>query len=391
MVVASSILRVAAVRTDNINSTFRVRLGFTSPAEVKPDGGSGWRVPTRFGVEGSGGASDVRWCQATDLAGDIARNPGLFDSGFDQIDLADCNELQRLFEQVADAGSLNEYQAKAIRDQIQGRRFKLSGGRRVKVLFVAPEGFIMRQAGPDGMPVTPIEAMTERNGHRAADQVHADQNVYGTPLRQMLKGSAPWLFRHQTRGRNNRLSPIFLLNLWVPLQQCVQPLALADRRTVDTRRHQLHYSLPTDGFLAREKDQVLNDIWLFLHDEKQRWYCDTEMNSDRAYVFDTLGTPHGAATLPGEEVAAAFFEILGRLSTGAAVDLCQPNALPPLSPATPASLACVLNGAVKLFDDIRANPSATPSQSRHWAQQADTLRQRLVRKSLEMRLVALVY
>src|SRR5690606_15209679 len=101
--------------------------------------------------------------------------------------------------------------------------------------------------------------------------------------------------------------PLVLVNLWIPLQQVTRPLALMDRRTLDARAHQLRYALPTDGFLEREEDTRENDIWAFLHDAGQQWYFHSHMGHDRAYVFDTLGEPHGAFILPGEDVAEYYY------------------------------------------------------------------------------------
>ena len=365
---------------------FRVKLGFSSAADVVRDGKRGLRIPTRNGVDGSGGATETHWCDATDLAEDGSSIPGL-SAGFDQIDLSDRTRLQSVLSEVRAAGELSDDQARLIRAEIQGKRFRLSDGRRLKILFVAPEGFIMRRSGPNGLDVSPGKPMTERNGHKAADQVHGDQNVYGTPLKQMLKGVAPWLFRHQTLGRSNRLSPVCLLNLWLPLQQCTQPLTLADRRTVDVATQQLHYALPTGGFLDRNEDQALNDIWLFLHGSKQHWYCDSAMNSERAYVFETLGAPHGAATLPGEDVAETCYRSLEKLilqiEAGEGIEQVAP--LPALPPETPASLRKVLDEANRLFKELG------DGGTKALVERARALCQLLTRQSLEMRLVALVY
>ncbi len=379
---------------NNNERSFRVKLGFSSVADTVAEDDGGLRIPTRFDVEGSGGATETHWCSATDIAGDRGRLPG-FAAGFDQIQLGERAQLQAVLARVREAGELSEADARIIRQEIQGKRFRLSDGRRLRVLFVAPEGFIMRRSGPNGLDVSSGQPMTERNGHKAADQVHGDQNVYGTPVRQMLKGVAPWLFRHQTLGRSNRFSPVCLLNLWLPLQQCVQPLTLADRRTIDAERQQIRYALPTGDFLDRDQDKALNDIWLFLHDPQQHWYCDSAMTSDRAYVFDTLGTPHGASTLPGEEVAEAIFiglnKLLEHIEKGRfdAVASDLPS-LPGVPEETPERLRCVLALAGNLFAEARECPN-THVDLEPLARRARELCHALTRQSLEMRLVALVY
>ena len=101
-----------------------------------------------------------------------------------------------------------------------------------------------------------------------------------------------------------------LINLWIPLQQITRPLVLMDKRTLDRGQHQLRYGLPTDAFLDRDEDRRVNDIWTFLYHDQQRWYFTSEMDSKRAYVFDTLGTPHGSCIVPGEELAERRYRLL---------------------------------------------------------------------------------
>ena len=66
------------------------------------------------------------------------------------------------------------------------------------MLQIAPEGLIMRTAGPNGLKLDPDAEMSEMNGHDAALAIHGDQDVRGTPLKQIMRGFAPWIFRHQT-------------------------------------------------------------------------------------------------------------------------------------------------------------------------------------------------
>jgi len=380
------------MKKNNTTPSLSVRLGFARQQDVVRDNSGALRVPTHYDTGGGAGNTvETHWCQAVDLAADRGQAPGLAKAGFDQIDLAGRKVLQSLLAEVNQASELDEISAKRIRREIQGKTFRLLNGRRLKVLFVAPEGFIMRRSGPDGLDISPGQAMTERNGHKAADQVHGDQNVYGTPLKKMLKRTAPWLFRHQTLGRRNRVSPIFLLNLWIPLQQHTQPLTLADRRSINSAQQQLCYALPTEGFLERDEDQALNDLWLFLHDQNQQWYCDTSMNHERAYVFDTLGAPHGAATLPGEDVAAIYFrqlkkmiDLVGQGGSPGTMDAIK--SLPEVPPAAPASLRRLLLATGELIREFAESPVDSG-----WADRARATAGLFIRQSLEMRLVALVY
>jgi hypothetical protein len=95
-----------------------------------------------------------------------------------------------------------------------------------------------------------------------------------------------------------------LVNLWLPLQQLTRPLTLMHSASLDRRRHQCRYGLPTEGILNRSGEVAVNDIWAFLHHEAQEWYFHSELGLGHAYVFDTLSTAHGSCALPGEEVAA---------------------------------------------------------------------------------------
>ncbi len=383
--------------THSPNAPLHIKLAFARREDVVSDAATktGLRIPTRFAADRPGESTESHWCQAIDLS-DQPISAGLSEVGFAQIELAGLPDLQAELSAVRAAGKLSAATAKAIRGHIQGQTFRLTDGRRLKVLFVAPEGFIMRSAGPNGLDVAPDETMTEHNGHRAADRVHGDQNVYGTPLKQMLKGIAPWLFRHQTGQRANRFSPVHLLNLWIPLQQSTQPLALADRRTVDSATQQVRYALPTDGFLERDAQTQLNDIWLFLHDPNQHWYCDTAMDSGKAYVFDTLGEPHGAATLPGESVAEKYYRRLQALVH--AITLGCPSEIgsildEPLleEPAnTPPTLRSNIQAIRSLI--MEAEQSGPDEfAEKDWKARSEAALDRLVRKSLEMRAVAVVF
>jgi hypothetical protein len=238
--------------------------------------------------------------------------------------------------------------------------------------------------------------MTAMNGHDAALAVHADQDVRGTPLRQLLHGAAPWLFRHEAPDSRNRWSPLFLLNLWIPLQQVTRPLALMDGRSLDRRTHQLRYGLPTDGFLDREADRRINDIWTFLHDASQQWYFRSELPLGRAYLFETLGTPHGSFVLPGEERAERRFRRLEAASEairrGDAPGLQR--ALAPGEERGAAVATRPLRRAIEAMDELleeaRRNAASLSRGvgGEDWCARAGRAMDAVVRKSIEMRVVA---
>ena len=90
-----------------------------------------------------------------------------------------------------------------------------------------------------------------------------------------------------------------LVNVWIPLDQVTRPLVLMDRRTLDARRQQVRYGLPTDSFLEREESTRVNDIWTFLHDPAQRWYFNAELD---AYALFRAALAH---LLSGGDAATA--------------------------------------------------------------------------------------
>ncbi len=297
------------------------------------------------------------------------------------------------------AGRVTPDAAERIRAALDGATLRLASGSTVEVLHLAEEGFIMRCAGPNRMPVTG-SASKGMNGHGPATGVHADQDVYGTPLTQLMDGRAPSLFRHDSPDGDNHDAGLMLVNLWIPLQQITQPLVLADGRSIDRRRHQLRYGLRTDAFLDRDDDQVINDIWTFLHDPAQRWYLRSEMDHRSAYVFDTLSTAHGSCVLPGEDAAEAWYRRLEAAEAAVAAGDARAlaNALegaprPPLAEPTPPALAEAIAAMAALADDALADdaladhgavcgPTAAP-----WTAASAAARRRVVRMSLEMRMV----
>ena len=261
------------------------------------------------------------------------------------------------------------------------------------MLYLAPEGFIMRKSGPNGLSVVGKRS-TGMNDHGAATSVHADQDVYGTPLTQVMDGRAPSLFRHDSPDGHNHDAGLMLVNLWIPLQQITQPLVLGDGRSIDRRRHQLRYGLATETFLERDEDMAINDIWTFLHDPSQHWYLRSEMDHRSAYVFNTLSTPHSSCALPGEDVAEQCYRALedaesavasgDRTAISEAVALAQP-ALPA---GVPPALRDAIAAMVAVADEARRDPAAVCGpRAEEWLAASRAARRRVVRMSLEMRMV----
>ncbi len=365
-----------------------VELGFLPESQAidDPDHPGLRRAGPRATGPYGGRSIEVHPCSATDLVQDPSARPDLFERGFDVADLSGFEGLQEAFGRVRDAGTIGDDDAATIRAALDGAVLPLAGGRTVKVLYLAGEGFIMRTGGPNAMSLVGPRSQG-MNDHGVATSVHGDQDVYGTPLVQLMDGRAPELFRHVSPDGRNDDAALMLVNLWIPLQQVVQPLVLADGRTVDRQRHQVRYGLPTESFLDRDEDQVINDIWTFVHDPGQAWYFRSEMDHRHAYVFDTLSTAHGAGTLPGEELAERCY--LALEAAEAAVVASDPvgaaevvaGVLPVEVPAaTPPALGTAIAAMVAVLDEVAAADEA-------WVARAKAARRAVVRMSLELRVV----
>jgi hypothetical protein len=312
--------------------------------------------------------------------------------GFESIDLSGIEKLQTLLSQIREAGEITPDQARQLRRRLSGSVFRLSEGKCLKMLYIAPEGLILRKGGPNGLKVDPDISMSEMNGHDVALAVHGDQDVRGTPLKQIMRGFAPWILRHQTPDGGNKFSPLLLVNLWIPLQQVTRPLALMDRQTLKASEHQLRYALPTDSFLDRPEDMRENDIWAFLHDDAQQWYFHSHMSHDKAYVFDTLGEPHGSFILPGEDVAERYYLLLqqlcNQLRSGASVK--RPTEfVAALPPEMTAPLHRAIQTMAALVASVPLENQGQPAVE-VWLARAVEAMESVVRKSLEMRVVALL-
>ncbi len=340
---------------------------------------------------------ELHTCAATDWSQENTPQPDLFEFGFDLVDLSGFEALQLSCEQVRLAGTVNDQHASVIREALDGAVLNSSGGKTLKILFIAEEGFIMRSSGPNRLSVVGPRA-TGMNDHGGATSVHADQDVFGTPLAQLMDGRAPTLFRHDSPDGYNHDESTMLVNMWIPLQQITQPLVLADGRSIDRRKHQLRFGLPTDTFLEREGDLAVNDIWTFMHDPDQQWYFRSEMDYRSAYVFDTLSTPHGAAVLPGEDTAEQCYLALqaaeSAASRGQVGELTEvlfgARSIESPELTTPA-LGTAITAMLSVLDEARRDPAAVcGEQAEQWVERSKAARERVVRMSLELRLVVSV-
>jgi hypothetical protein len=378
------------------DSTIAVRLGFMPPSQAVPDPDhpgllrAGPRASAPYGGE----SVEFHRCPAVDSCRDDTVRPDLLRFGFDTVDLSAFDTLQQAFTRVVEAGRITASDASIIRSSLDGAVLLCSSAATLQVLHVADEGFIMRSSGPNGLSVVGPRP-TGMNDHGVATSVHADQDVYGTPLTQLMDGRAPSLFRHDAPDGHNHDAGLMLVNLWIPLQQVTQPLVLADGRSIDRRRHQLRYGLPTTSFLERDADMAINDIWTFLHDPSQRWFLRSDMDHRSAYVFDTLSTPHGSGTLPGEDVAERCYRSLedaeeavtsgdaGALSEAVsrAVRLVAPGDTPP-------ALGQAISRMVAVAEIADLDPAdVCGARSADWLAASREARRGVIRMSLELRMV----
>ena len=383
------------VAMDPASTVLVAPLGFTRAADVSPDAERPGllRARTLSPEVDPDEAFDYRLFPLHDCVDSQTVEPGLEEAGFETIDLSHNAALQQALDQVRSEDRISNNSADALRASLAGARFRLMNGRHLRVEHVADEGMIQRRAGPNGFDANP-GGMDGANGHEGAPAIHGDQDVFGTPLKQIMKGGAPSLFRHQTPDARNDDSSLFLLNLWIPIQQITRPLVLMDRRTLDAKRHQLRYGLPVARFLDRDEERSVNDIWTFLPDAAQKWYFRSAMGPDQGYVFDTLGEPHGACVLPGEEALEQLYLQLGRACEAVAaadVDALRGIAAPP-PPALPEVTTEALREAwlrmTKLLHEAGAHAAEICASDGPWKARARAAMDATIRKSVEMRLVA---
>jgi hypothetical protein len=356
-------------------STVHAKLGFMSRDGVAIDTqrpGDVLRAPTRTSDPNVYPNLESHRCAIQDLCAISGFTPNITQQGFEKVRLHHLSDFQQQLAALRTGRHLDPAQAKQLGRALLGRRIPLNHGKSLRVLFVANEGTMMRVTGPNGLIVNAEDRADSGMNHKiGAPAVHGDQDVRGTPVRQMLMGLGPWLLNHEAPDGKNRRSPLFLINLWIPLQQITQPLALMDESSWNRKAHQLRYALPIDNILERSEDRKMNDIWTVLHDPGQRWYFSSEMYNNEAYVFNTLSNPHGATSLPGEDRAEQLYlELQGGIPA-------SPLTLHPDCPAP-------LRHAIAAMESLLLE---TPRDAT-WQQRASVAMDRVVRKSIEMRMLA---
>jgi len=373
----------------------RAPLGFTRADNVSPDDERPGMLRARTLPFGDlpDDTFDFRSCALHDCLDSSTIEPGLEEAGFETVDLSGSERLQDTLATLRAEDRISEGTAEALRSSLTGAHLRLANGRSLRVEHVADEGLIQRRAGPNGLNVNP-RGMEGANGHGPARTIHADQDVFGTPLRQMMNGNAPSLFRHQTPDARNDDSSLFLLNLWIPIQQTTRPLVLMDRRTLDAKRHQLRYGLPVTRFLDRDEESSVNDIWTFLPDADQKWYFRSSMGLNQGYVFDTLGEPHGSCILPGEDALERLYLDLERAceavaaNDAAALREITAAQVPALPEITTEPIRDAWRCMTNLLSEAGRHSAEIAAAGKDWSVRAREAMDATIRKSVEMRLVA---
>lgn len=375
-------------------STVTSTLGFARPERVRPDHERP-RVRRSATIEPEPldhTTLAMHECEIRDLAVLEAQEPSLDEAGFAIADLPDRRGLYDTLQAVLRDQRLSPGNEAAIRRSLGRAHLRPRDGTHLLILHVAAEGVLFRSEGPAGIHVHDGPADEIRHG--GAVNVHADQDVLGTPLRQLMRGHAPRILRHEAPDSANRSSPLVLVNLWLPLRQLTRPLTLMHSASLDRRRDQCRYGLPTEGILNRSGERAVNDIWAFLHDEAQEWYFHSELALGQAYVFDTLSTAHGSCVLPGEDVAADRYRRLAAVE--AAIGERDTEALRAAvtgrgaSDVSTASLQQAIATMDALLDEVASQTEPLTTGSAHdWLHRSEAARAAVVRSSIELRALAI--
>jgi hypothetical protein len=374
-------------------------MGFTLPNDVVKDHERKGRLRAKTHSRNYSEASEVVDFKSCDLHDCSSRDYAIdyHKAGFDALSLKENQALQDVLRKVKQQGWLEKSDQKNIKQSLIGKSYRLSNGKRLRIFYVANEGLIIRSSGPNGMQIKHGEAVPKNSRQAAALLIHGDQDVYGFPVKKILKGGAPWIFNHRSPDGSNKISPFNLVNIWIPLQQITMPLCLMDRSTLDKDRHQLRMEISVEEVLERDKNESRNDIWSFLYDEKQQWYFHSDMSYDKAYVFDTLGMAHGAAILLGEKQAEVYFlrlkECLEAVKNKNAEELKSISAQEKEN--LPENITAPLARAIKKMEallEIASNESESIIESPQvWQDKVEAVLNALTRKSIELRAVGVIY
>lgn len=181
----------------------------------------------------------------------------LFDNGLEFIDTSKLPGLAQVTNKLSSSVSLSDQDRDEVVSAFGLHRLLIHRGQ-LLVLHVAPAGLALRFVGPGGEGQFDPNLAALPTWQPLA---HADQDVYGEPIRTLMGGLAPLVF--------HSLSPLQLLNIWLPTQQLVcQPLVAMDLASLDAERSRHQYHI----YARDDLGERLNDCWAFSHDDSQRWF-----------------------------------------------------------------------------------------------------------------------
>ena len=253
------------------------------PSASTVDGGNGLQIaeaPTILGALRFGNKSLVRGSRYPDDHDLTLQNPNahatriaaqvpvhavqraqtrvdLFDNGLEFIDTSNLPGLARVASKLARSASLSEQDRDIVVSAFSFHCLPIHRGH-LLVLHVAPAGLALRFVGPGGEGQFDPDLATLPTWQPLA---HADQDVHGEPIHTLMGGLAPLVF--------HPLSPLQLLNIWLPTQQLVcQPLVVMDLASLDAARSRHQYHI----YARDDLGERLNDCWAFSHDDSQRWF-----------------------------------------------------------------------------------------------------------------------
>ncbi|MEI2699682.1 MAG: hypothetical protein V9E94_15590 [Microthrixaceae bacterium] len=182
------------------DATYPVQLCFTAGSQAieDPDHPGLRRAGPRVSAPYVGEGLETHLCPTIDMSVEGSVQPDLAGFGFDTVDLSGLGELQAVCAEIRAAGRVTAEQAAVVHARLDGAVLATASGGSLRVQHLSDEGFIMRKAGPERHVASWVRGRSGMNDHGGATSVHADQDVYGTPLTQIMDGRAPSLFRHDS-------------------------------------------------------------------------------------------------------------------------------------------------------------------------------------------------
>lgn len=165
----------------------------------------------------------------------------------------------------------------------------------------------------------------------------------------------------------------------------------------------MRYGLTVETFLKRNDERNVNDIYVCTFNDSQDWYYNSSIDESRgAYIFETLSTAHGSATLTGEKLAGDLFTALdgvvehleacdNKSSISEHARKIVPESLLKLDAGEVEKVPLRLRNKVQKMEAlIRAACEGAVDNWESWTADAKLCLEGCIRRSIEMRCVAVV-